>query len=162
MNLALLAGGGFVVKLLSDADDIEAAARPFQLWIDQAARRHGVGRSVLTALLWQESRFRVPTPVGAAGEIGLGQFLPGAAADVGYTIAELADNQDRQIDAAAAFLSLQLRRAGSSLLLGLRSYNAGFAGAKSNPAAGLGYALDVLKNAVALELYGLLRGGAHA
>ena len=43
-----------------------------------AARRHGIDPELVRAVIWQESRFDAAA-VGAAGEIGLMQILPGGA-----------------------------------------------------------------------------------
>lgn len=147
-------------KLAADAADVQKLAAPWRSKIEAAARRHGVGPHVLLAIVWKESRFN-PDAVGAAGEIGLAQMLPAAAADVGVAFGLLAGNPLTQLDAAAAFFALQLKRAKGDLLLAVRAYNGGFAGAQRNPALSLPYALDVLKTAAFDFLYSALTGSGH-
>lgn len=67
---------------------MELAYLGFRDAVDRAADRYGLPRSLLAALVWQESRFQ-PLRRGKAGEIGLAQVLPSSARE--WAVAERAD-----------------------------------------------------------------------
>ena len=87
--------------------------------IHDAAARYGLDPDLLTALVWTESAFR-PDAVSPAGALGLGQLMPGTAAELGVDPHDPIQN----LDGAARYLSKQLDRFGS-VELALAAYNAG-------------------------------------
>jgi soluble lytic murein transglycosylase-like protein len=143
-----------MVEELIRHGDFAAKARPLRPVILRQAKAAGVPPSLLAALLWQESGFN-PAAKGAAGERGLGQLMPAAVADIGASWSEISDpaNVEAQIAASARFLALQLKRSGGDLFTGLRSYNAGAAGAKKNPGLSVPYATAVLANSALDFIY---------
>lgn len=90
-----------------------ASAAPYLEHIRAAELRHGIPESLLTRLLYQESRFRPDIIEGrtksTAGALGIAQFMPGTAADMGV------DPLDpyQSIDGAARYLRLQFDKFGS-------------------------------------------------
>jgi Transglycosylase SLT domain len=118
---------------------------------ENAARASGVPVSLLTRLLWQESRFQagVTSPKGAQG---IAQFLPTTAAEHG-----LADpfDPEQAIPKAARLLTALDRRFGN-FGLAAAAYNAGpdrvdrwLAGTGSLPAETQAYVLAVTGRAAA-------------
>ena len=91
---------------------------------ETAGERHGVDAELLSALFWQESRYcheeQGHTVTSKAGALGIGQLMPGTAADLGVNPHDLEQN----IDGAARYLQQQLVRFGS-VPLALAAYNAG-------------------------------------
>lgn len=142
--------GAIIVKHLAFAK----VAKPWRSMIDQAAKKHNVNPHVIAAIIYKESSFN-PAAVGTSGEIGLGQFLPIAAKDIGRDISELRDNPEVQIDSTAALVALNLKRSGD-IFTSVRAYNAGIGAALKSATAGLTYAIDVMETALADWLYGLL------
>lgn len=93
-----------------------------QTWaplIDATAERHGVDSKLLAALVWSESAFD-PNAVSSAGAIGLGQLMPGTAAELGVDPWD----PEANLDGAARYLATQLDRFGRNDLA-LAAYNAG-------------------------------------
>ena len=111
-DLTLTAGSGWAARL-------PAAGQAHAGTIEGAAARHGVDPALLGALVWTESSFD-PGAVSPAGAIGLGQLLPGTAAELGV------DPRDPEanVDGAARYLRQQLDRFGDTRLA-LAAYNAG-------------------------------------
>lgn len=101
------------------ADRVPAAGRPWAPAIAEAARRHGIDERLLAALVWTESGFD-PEARSSAGAIGLGQLMPGTAADLGVDPTDATQN----LDGAARYLRDQLDRFGD-VRLALAAYNAG-------------------------------------
>jgi len=87
--------------------------------IEVAANKYGVDANLLAALVWTESAFR-PDARSPAGAIGLGQLMPGTAADLGVDPYDPIQN----LDGAANYLRQQIDRFGSDELA-LAAYNAG-------------------------------------
>lgn len=88
-------------------------AAPYLDAIDQASLAWGIPSGLLARLLYQESRFRPDIISGAtrspAGALGIAQFMPGTAADLGI------DPLDpwQAIDGAARYLAGLYRQLGS-------------------------------------------------
>ena len=87
--------------------------------IEAAATRHGLEPSLLGALVWTESSFDA-SAVSPAGAIGLGQLMPGTAAELGVDPTD----PEANVDGAARYLRQQLDRFGDTRLA-LAAYNAG-------------------------------------
>lgn len=96
------------------ADDV-----PYADLFRSAGAEHGIAPSVLAAVAKTESAFD-PQAVSHAGALGLMQFMPATAAEMGVDPLDPAS----AIDGAARYLSQNLRRFGS-LPLALAAYNAG-------------------------------------
>jgi len=148
-----------VVKLVGDYREFDRAARPWRPLIRASADRHGVSEHVLAAILYQESRFD-PTAEGSAGEVGMCQFMPIAAQDLNIDFGDLADNPKLQIDAAAELLALNMQRSDQDLWTAVRAYNVGIGRARSNNLAGVSYAIDVFRVALAGWIYTSLGGAS--
>jgi len=84
-----------------------------------AGAAHGIQPSILAAVAKTESAFD-PNAVSHAGALGLMQFMPATAADMGVDPHDPAS----AIDGAARYLAQNLRRFGS-MELALAAYNAG-------------------------------------
>lgn len=102
-----------------NADGTLAADVPYADLFRTAGAAHGIQPSVLAAVAKTESAFD-PNAVSPAGALGLMQFMPGTAAEMGVDPYDPAS----AIDGAARYLSQNLRRFGS-LELALAAYNAG-------------------------------------
>ena len=87
--------------------------------IEAAADKYGIDANLLAALVWTESAFR-PDALSPVGAIGLGQLMPGTAADLGVDPHDPIQN----LDGAANYLRQQIDRFGSDELA-LAAYNAG-------------------------------------
>jgi soluble lytic murein transglycosylase-like protein len=94
-------------------------AKPITLIAD-AAKVHGLDRSLLEAVAWQESRGRM-SAVSPKGALGVMQLMPTTAAELGVRADDMADN----IRGGALYLRRQLDRFGGSVPLALAAYNAG-------------------------------------
>lgn len=81
-------------------------ARPYLAAIAQAEGRYSIPPQLLARLLYQESRYRPEIIDGSvrssAGAIGIAQFMPATAADMGVDPL----NPDSAIDGAARYLRL--------------------------------------------------------
>jgi len=123
--------------------------------IDLAGKKYNINKHILASLIWTESRFN-PAAVSSAGAVGLTQIRSVAAQDLNIVFSSIVNNPGLQIDAGAAFLRMQIDRSGGDLYTGLRSYNAGAAGAAQNAMLAAGYALEIMQGALVDWLYGLL------
>ena len=85
-----------------------------------AERKHKLPQGLLSALIWQESRFN-PVAISPAGAAGLAQLMPATARDLGVT-----NRHDplQSIDGGARYLRRMLDQFGS-VPLALAAYNAG-------------------------------------
>lgn len=84
-----------------------------------SAHAHGIRPELLAAALYTESNFD-PNAVSPAGAIGIGQFEPGTAANLGID----PHNAEQSIDGMAKLLSSYEQQFGSESLA-LAAYNAG-------------------------------------
>lgn len=87
--------------------------------IKEAAERNGLDPKLLAAVVWSESAFN-PEAVSSAGAIGLGQLMPGTAAELGVDPTD----PEQNLDGSARYLAAQINRFGRNDL-GLAAYNAG-------------------------------------
>lgn len=92
----------------------------------------------------------IPLKVGLIGERGLMQITPGALADVNtnfhYGLSwEDMFNPEKNILAGSAYLKLKVNEFSGDLNKGTQAYNAGAAGVRRNPMAGLEYLNRILK-----------------
>lgn len=101
------------------ASRLPADGQPYAASIEAAAARHGLDPSLLGALVWTESSFDAGA-VSPAGAIGLGQLMPGTAAELGVDPTD----PEANVDGAARYLRQQLDRFGDTRLA-LAAYNAG-------------------------------------
>ncbi len=101
-----------------------ASAAPYVDAIYAAEDRYGITRNLLARLLYQESHYRADIISGrtrsSAGALGIAQFMPATAADLGIDPLDPA----QAIDAAGRYLS-QLYRATGDWRLALAAYNWG-------------------------------------
>ena len=107
----------------SSAESITSATRPMRAQpalFAEAAKAHGLDRSLLEAVAWQESRGQM-SAVSPKGALGVMQLMPTTAAEMGVRADDLADN----IRGGALYLRRQLDRFGGSVPLALAAYNAG-------------------------------------
>lgn len=88
--------------------------------IRMAERKHKLPEGLLSALIWQESRFN-PLAVSPAGAAGLAQLMPATARDLGVTNRH---DPHQSIDGGARYLRRMLDQFGS-IPLALAAYNAG-------------------------------------
>ena len=89
--------------------------------VNAAAKKNGLDPALLAGLIEQESRWD-PNARSHKGAVGLGQFMPGTAKDMGIT-----DRSDpgQSIDGAAKYLRQNIDAFGGDVSLGLAAYNAG-------------------------------------
>lgn len=89
-------------------------------WVYAAENRHGLPLGLLDALIWTESRYN-SLARSNAGAVGLAQFMPGTAVDLG-----VANRYDpvASIEGGARYLRQMLDRFGS-VFLAVAAYNAG-------------------------------------
>jgi hypothetical protein len=85
----------------------------------QSACRYGIPVGLFDAMIIQESRYN-PSAVSPKGAFGLGQLMPGTAADLRVNPYMISDN----LEGAAKYLSLHLREFNDPVLA-LAAYNAG-------------------------------------
>ena len=97
-----------------------AANVPYGKLIASTARRHGLSVSLFTALVWQESGFKVRAR-SRVGAMGLTQLMPATARGLGVKNPWSAS---QNLNGGAKYLKQQLRRFGSARLA-LAAYNAG-------------------------------------
>lgn len=88
--------------------------------IASAADRHGLDPALLSAVAWQESRFRQGA-VSSKGAVGVMQLMPATARALGVDGADLTQN----IHGGAAYLAQMLSRYNGDTALALAAYNAG-------------------------------------
>ena len=85
-----------------------------------AERKHKLPEGLLSALIWQESRFN-PRAISPAGAAGLAQLMPATARDLGVTNRH---DPHQSIDGGARYLRRMLDQFGS-IPLAVAAYNAG-------------------------------------
>lgn len=92
--------------------------------IVEAAQAAGIDPLFAVGLAYQESKLRTNVPRGKKGEYGLMQVMPSTGADIGYSPADLAD-QDKNIEAGIKYLKKCLDATGNSPALAAACYNGG-------------------------------------
>lgn len=155
--LSTAAVSGALAALVEKQARVDKVARPYAGNIKASAARYKVGANILIGVLWQESRFD-PNAVGSSGEIGMAQFMPIAAEDIGVELEDL-KNPAMAIEAAAKLLALNRGRLAGNMWDSIRAYNVGVGKAAQDKTAGSGYALDVMATAAGratVELLGLV------
>lgn len=80
----------------------------------------------------RESQWNPAVPIGAAGEIGLGQVKPATGQMLGFTPQQLAD-PSQNLQAAAKYFSQQWQASGGDPMKTLAGYNAGDINKQVNP-----------------------------
>lgn len=106
---------------------INTAAHPYiSGQLKAAAKKHGLDPTMFTRQIAVESGFR-PGVVSDKGAVGLGQFTPQGAEEVRQRYNKNFDptNPEQAIDAAAWYLSDNIKRFGGNPMLGLMAYNMG-------------------------------------
>lgn len=88
--------------------------------IEQAAKRQAVSTELVSAVAWQESRFRQGS-LSSKGAAGVMQIMPATALSLGIDRFDLRQN----IEGGAAYLRQMLDRYGGKVPLALAAYNAG-------------------------------------
>jgi len=88
--------------------------------IQESATKYNIPVGILTGLIEQESRFD-PRAVSSAGAMGLGQFMPGTAEQMGVD----PYNADSAIDGAGKYLRHLMDTYGFDLKTAIYAYNAG-------------------------------------
>ena len=92
----------------------------FTAALKQAAAAANVSPTLLSALVWQESRWN-PQAVSPKGAMGLAQLMPGTARDLGVNPADPVQN----LHGGARYLRQMLDRFGGDVERALAAYNAG-------------------------------------
>lgn len=156
-------------KVIVDHKLFAEKAAPYRKDIMAAALSAKVNPSIVAAICWQESKFN-PNARGAAGEVGMTQFLPIALKDLsetypnefgGVKLDELFDARKAIVAAAYQFRSL-LKRTNGDTFLALRGYNAGLSRAQSSATISTDYAFSVLGNAFIDQAWQGLEGIGRA
>ena len=94
--------------------------------LSHAAAAANISPALLSALVWQESRWR-PQVVSRAGAIGLAQLMPGTARDLGVNPTDPVAN----LHGGARYLRQLLDQFGGNVEKALAAYNAGAARVRS-------------------------------
>jgi soluble lytic murein transglycosylase-like protein len=106
------AAGDFVSAPAGKIFALPPSAAPYADSIDAAEARYGLPPSLLGRLLYQESRFKPSvidgTVKSSTGAVGIAQFMPATAADVGVNPLD----PIASIDAAGRYLKQQYDRFG--------------------------------------------------
>lgn len=120
---------------------------PQDLWAKtwHYARAWGVDPYLVAAVVWVESGY-CPQAVGRAGEVGLGQFMPGTWQRVAGAPVEWRAHPDWALWAVAKHLRELYFAVGGDWRKALWAYNAGLGAVRSGrvPASTLQYAERVL------------------
>lgn len=128
-----------------------SGSEPYQALITQAAKDNGVPLSILTWLLWKESRYNPDIIDGTirspAGALGIAQFMPATADDEGIDPLDPA----QAIPAAARYLA-RLYRSTGTWAQALAAYNWGIGnvqrkGLAAAPAETRDYYTTILRKA---------------
>lgn len=106
-----------------------ASAAPYLVLIEAAERAYGIPQNMLARLLYQESRYRQDIITGRtrspAGALGIAQFMPATAAELGVDPLDPAS----AIDGAGRYLAGLYRQLGD-WKLALAAYNWGIGNVK--------------------------------
>lgn len=89
--------------------------------VDKASRKYGVEKTLIMAVIKQESDFN-PNSTSGAGAMGLMQLMPGTARELGVSDAY---NVEQNVDGGTKYLKGLLDMYGSTKELALAAYNAG-------------------------------------
>lgn len=163
----MVLGGLFLASEAAAWQRFNSHAAPWRNTINRESARYGVNRHIVAAIINRETGGSFnPGLVGKLGEIGLGQTLPGAWADLQTRYAEFKDRDygdtltdpNWQIRATAAYYAIQRKRMGNTYDA-LRAYNGGAAGAAKKPELSVDYALAVIKTALVDMLLSMLDTG---
>ena len=92
----------------------------FTAALSQAAAAANVSPTLLSALVWQESRWN-PQAMSPKGAVGLAQLMPATARDLGVNPADPVQN----LHGGARYLRQMLDRFGGDVERALAAYNAG-------------------------------------
>ena len=92
----------------------------FAAALTQAAKSANVSPTLLSALVWQESRWN-PQAVSPKGAMGLAQLMPATARDLGVNPADPVQN----LQGGARYLRYLLDQFGGDVEKALAAYNAG-------------------------------------
>lgn len=126
--------GDVIQNTIGGAWDIPARGEKYRAAIYAAEDRYGIPRLLLARLLYQECRFRDDIITGrvrsSAGALGIAQFMPATAADLGIDPLDVTQS----IDAAGRYLK-QLYQRFSSWRLALAAYNWGQGNVSRRPDA---------------------------
>jgi len=141
------------------AGSVEAAGVP-EIWrapFAAAASRYNVSPHLLSALIWQESRWH-PQAISPKGAVGLGQLMPATA----RALAVDPRDPEANIDGAARYLRLMLDTFDGDVVRALAAYNAGAArvaraGGVPAIAETRSYVANILNRVTATTTTGLLK-----
>lgn len=116
--------GGTPGQLGPDARAVFPRHHQMEALVDGIARRHGVSKELIAAVLWVESRFNsaAVSPKGARGAM---QLMPATARRYGLHRSEDLANPALNIDAGVRHLKDLTLKYQGSLPLALAAYNAG-------------------------------------
>ena len=115
------AGGGRYTPKAKPASDPSPSQNVVRQHIQATATRFGVDRNLVDAVAWQESRYN-PRAISTAGAMGVMQFLPGTAQQLGVRNPH---DVEQNVAGGTAYLRQQLERFGNNVPLALAAYNAG-------------------------------------
>jgi len=115
---------GSVGPIVPDAvfTDVPQAPVPpqYAVALAQAAASANISPSLLSALVWQESRWN-PSAISPKGAIGLAQLMPATARNLGVNPADPVAN----LNGGARYLRQLLNQFGGDAEMALAAYNAG-------------------------------------
>ena len=115
---------GSVGPIVPDAvfTDVPPAPVPpqYAVALAQAAASANISPSLLSALVWQESRWN-PSAISPKGAIGLAQLMPATARNLGVNPADPVAN----LNGGARYLRQLLNQFGGDVEMALAAYNAG-------------------------------------